>query len=66
MAGEQSPLPTKLNVLGVSVQFIVTVGKGGGDEGDTVARNTGSHCGGQVTPQTEGGAFELGWPMAYV
>ena len=38
-------------------------GEGGEGEGedDAVARSTGSHCGGQVTPQTEGSAFELGW-----
>ena len=42
-------------------------GEGGGEgEDDAVARNTGSHCGGQVKPRTEGSAFELGWPMAYV
>ena len=43
-------------------------GEGGGGEGvegenGAVVRSTGSHCGGQVTPRTEGGAFELGWPM---
>ena len=42
-------------------------GEGGGKgEDDAVARNTGSHCGGQVKPRTEGSAFELGWPMAYL
>ena len=36
-------------------------GEGGGGEGedDAVARNTGSHCGGQATLRTEGGAFKL-------
>ena len=36
-------------------------GEGGEGEDGAVARSTGSHCGGQVTPQTEGSAFELGW-----
>ena len=37
-------------------------GEGGGDGGDdAVARSTGSHCGGQVTPRTEWNTFELGW-----
>ena len=35
-------------------------GEGGGEgEDDAVARNTGSHCGGQVTPQTKGSTFKL-------
>ena len=44
-------------------------GEGGGGEGgggDSVARSTGSHCGGQATPRAEGRAFELRWPMACV
>ena len=39
---------------------------GGEGKDDAVGRSTGSHCGGQVTPRTEGSAFELGWPMACV
>ena len=39
---------------------------GGEGDGDAAVRSTGSHCGGQATPWTEGRAFELGWPVAYV
>ena len=47
------------------------VGGGSGSGGgvgvdDPVARSTGSHCGRQATPRTEGRDFELGWPIAYV
>ena len=43
-------------------------GGGGVGEGENgaVVRSTGSHCGGQVTPRTEGSALKIGWPMACV
>eukprot|EP00964_Phaeocystis_antarctica_P054186 scaffold31831_cov49-Phaeocystis_antarctica.AAC.2 len=39
---------------------------GGGEGGGSIetARNTGSHCGGQVAAWTAGRAFELRWPTA--
>ena len=37
----------------------------GGSESELAARSIGSHCGGQVTPQTEGRAFEQLSPTVY-
>ena len=49
-----------------SLHFFNMSAHGGEGDGDAAVRSTGSHCGGQATPRTEGRAFELGWPVAYV
>ena len=55
-----------LHLFSLQCHFFNLSAHGGEGDGDAAVRSNGSHCGGQATPRTEGRAFELGWPVAYV